>query len=447
VSRRQADAGSSDTTPHGRRPYALASFFGLVGFLPANWLVRVPDVKEQVGASDSELGLALLSGSLGSLAALLVAGRLCLRLGPRRVLVPASALLSLLITLPGVAPSLHSLALALVLVGMAQATFTIAVNSSAVEMAAASGSPLMPTLHGVFSVGGLAGAAVGGVVAERMSPGAHLGIVGVLGLLVTAVAGPPLLRSALASGPADPRSSATPDSIPWARARWIVLLFGVIAACTAFAEFTNNNWATLHVRRDLGTSASVAAYCYACYAGAIAVGRFLGARLIRRLGETRVLCGGFLLAAVATVLTSWAGHLPGGLAVAFVAYVALGLGLANIYPIAISRAGVLGGPRGVSRIGVAANLGALSQAPLIGFLADRYGLPTALTTVAVLSVSAATLAFGLRAWSSGTRPRTPLADRPSSPGPAATRPSATDAASGLSGDPADVSSSAEKLQG
>lgn len=442
MSERQAGTGSPDAKPRGRRPYALAVFFGLVGFLPANWLVRVPDVKNQAGASASELGVALLCGSLGGLVAILAAGRLCMRFGPQRVMVPASALLSLLIVLPGVSTSVRSLAIVLVLFGMAQATFNIALNSSAVEMAAASGNPMMPTLHGVFSVGGLAGAAVGGVFAERLSPGAHLGVMGVLGLLVTAVAGPPLLGSARTRTSADTPTGTTSGGIPWRSARWVVLLFGLIAACTAFAEFTNNNWATLHLRQDLGASAAVAAYCYACYAGAIAVGRFLGARLIRRLGETRVLCGGFLLASVAALVTSWAGHLPGGLAVAFPAYVVLGLGLANIYPIAIARGGVLGGPRGVSRISMVANLGALSQAPLIGFLADRHGLPTALSVVAVLAVGATGLAFGLRAWSSGTRPPAAPTDRPTHSTQHSTDPGPTGPAST---DPASVSTSADEI--
>ncbi|GAA2758582.1 MFS transporter [Actinopolymorpha rutila] len=442
----ESAAALPDPTPKTRHPVPLAVFFALVGFVPANWLVRVPDVKAQVGASAGDLGLALLCGSLGSLAALTVAARICERFGTRRVLVVAGFALCAILVLPGLAGSVRALGAALAFFGMAQSTFNIALNSTAVEVATASGNPLMPTLHGIFSVGGLVGAALGGLLADHLSPVVHLGLTALLGLAVTATAGPALLRSGRATAAATAAAAATapgtaaPDGSSdadransWRRVRWIVLAFGLVAACTAFGEYASNNWAALHLRQDLGATAAVAGYGYATYACAIAGGRFLGARLIRRLGETAVLSGGFALAAVGVLVASWAGHLPGaGLPVAFAGYVVLGLGLANVYPVCISRAGALGGPRGVSRISMSASLGILSQGPLIGFVADRRGLPLALSTVAVLAVLAAGVAFALRGW---TRPRTPA---PATSGP----PTAAAATSGTSATPTTPTTSA-----
>ncbi len=400
--------------PPRTRAWALPAFFALVGFLPANWLVRVPDVKAHVGASAGELGMALLCGSIGGLVATLLAGRTCVRFGTRRVMVIAAAALGAVLVLPALAGSVAWLAPALVLLGVTQSMFNIALNSTAVEEATARGNPLMPTLHGIFSVGGLVGAAVGGLAADHLTPAVHLGVICGLGLLVVARFGPSVLRptppvsaqpaegATAAAQPASSGGAGRPQH-EWRTTRWIVLLFGVVAACTAFAEFANNNWAALHLREDLGATAAVAAYGYACYAGAIAVGRFVGSRLIRRFGETMVLSGGFLLALVGILTTSWAGRLPGGLPLAFAAYVLLGLGLANVYPLAISRGGVLGGPRGVSRVSMVASLGVLSQAPVIGLLADRFGLPAALSTVAILATLGGALALGLRTWSAAVR--------------------------------------------
>ncbi|GAA5021964.1 MFS transporter [Actinopolymorpha pittospori] len=389
--------------PRPRRPVALAVFFALVGFAPANWLVRVPDVKAQVEASASQLGLVLLCGSIGGLAAVTVAGRVCLRFGTRRVMVVASAGLCAALVLPGLVTSVPALGASLALIGVMQSTFNIALNSSAVEIAAASGNPMMPTLHGIYSVGGLVGAAVGGFASERLTPVLHLSITAGLGLLVTLVFGTSMLRAERASAATGVESGTSantrPAVGPWRSIRWIVLGFGVIAACTAYSEYANNNWATLHLREDLGATAAVAGYGFACYSCAIAGGRFLGSRLIRRLGDTTVLTGGFLLAAVGVLIAGWAAHLPGGLALAFAGYIVLGLGLANIFPIAISRGGALGGPRGVSRVSMVSTVGTLSQAPVIGFLTDRHSLPLALSSVAVLAVIAAALALGLRRWS------------------------------------------------
>jgi hypothetical protein len=411
--RQSQDGGAQPPARSARAPsYALAGFFAIVGFLPANWLVRVPDVKDQVSASAGELGLALLCGSIGGLVATFAAGRLCVRFGTRRILVMAATLLCTVLVLPGLAISTPTLGAALVGFGISQATFNIALNSTAVEVAAASGNPLMPGLHGVFSVGGLAGAATGGYAAARLSPSVHLGLTAALGLLATLWCGTVLLRSVRPSAekPAGTDLSGTTpagnnrrgdstdgrvDQGQWRAVRWVVLLIGVVAACTAFSEYANNNWAALHLREDLGASAAVAGYGYAAYAGAIAAGRFAGSILIRRLGDTAVLAGGFAVAGVGMLVAAWAGELPGGLPLAFAAYIVVGAGLANVYPIAISRGGLLGGPRGVSRVSMIAGLGVLSQAPVIGFIADRAGLPTALSSVIVLAGVGCTLALAL----------------------------------------------------
>src|SRR6478609_4473571 len=77
-------------TPSGRSSswsaarLALTAFFTADGFLFASWVVRIPDVRAQVAASHSALGLALLCISAGAVATMALIGRLCLRYGSRR---------------------------------------------------------------------------------------------------------------------------------------------------------------------------------------------------------------------------------------------------------------------------------------------------------------------------------------------------------------------------
>jgi MFS family permease len=175
-----------------------------------------------------------------------------------------------------------------------------------------------------------------------------------------------------------------------------VFLFGMIALTASFAHFANHHWAALHLHAELGATAEVAGFGYACYRGATAAGQFLGPWLIGRFGETGVLVCGFFLAALSSLATSWAAHLPGGLAVAFAGYLLLGIGLANAVPITVAWGGRYGGSRGVSRTQAVSGVGVIVQAPLIGMLADPLGLPTALSSVAVLSVTGAAIAIVLR---------------------------------------------------
>jgi MFS family permease len=125
---------------------------------------------------------------------------------------------------------------------------------------------------------------------------------------------------------------------------------------------------------------------------AMTVGRLSGTALLERLGQTRMLvaggltaCGGMLLAAFAPYV--W---------LVLIGFGVTGLGLANIFPVAIARAGALGGSDGVATASTLGYAGFLLGPPTIGFLADAAGLPTALTTVAVLAALSAVIAFAVR---------------------------------------------------
>lgn len=65
-----------DTVPpsSARLRTALTVFFALDGFLFAGWVVRIPAIKHQTGASASTLGLALLGVSAGAVITMMLAG-------------------------------------------------------------------------------------------------------------------------------------------------------------------------------------------------------------------------------------------------------------------------------------------------------------------------------------------------------------------------------------
>ncbi len=119
----------------------------------------------------------------------------------------------------------------------------------------------------------------------------------------------------------------------------------------------------------------------------MAVGRLAGSRLLLAVGERRLLVGRSLLAAagaVAVVTTS-------SLAVALAGFVVVGLGLANVFPLAIARAGLIGGAPGIALATTVGYTGLLGGPPAIGLLAEHAGLPVALSSVALLAVVAAGL--------------------------------------------------------
>jgi MFS family permease len=167
-----------------------------------------------------------------------------------------------------------------------------------------------------------------------------------------------------------------------------VLLLGVIALCSTYGEGAVSDWGALHLREDLGAASGLAAAGYAAFALAEACGRLAGSALLARLGQTRVLVYG----GVATFAGMIAAALSPVLPLALAGFALAGLGVANAFPTAMARVGILAGPHGVATASTLGYAGFLLGPPAIGFLAGAVSLRAALTTVSLLAVVAIVLA-------------------------------------------------------
>jgi MFS family permease len=396
------------------------------GFVFASWAVRIPAIKAAVGASPASLGIALLGVSVGAIATMALTGALCRRLGNARVIVLAAPWLSLALLLPALAHSAVALGLGLVVFGIGYGGLNVAMNSLAVDLVAVIRRPIMPSFHAAWSLGGLAGAALGGLAAPALSPLTHFSIVCAGALVLTAVCGRVILATPLpvagaagepepAAGPGGSGGTAGPETEktttdlqngrvfhPAAPARragvWrAVLLLGVIALCSTYGEGAVSDWGALHLRDDLGAAQGLAAAGYAAFALAEACGRLAGTALLTRLGQTRVLVFGGLITCVGMIAAALAPVLP----LALIGFALAGLGVANAFPTAMARVGILAGPNGVATASTLGYAGFLLGPPTIGFLATAMSLSAALTTVSLLALVAVSLA---RAASSASEP-------------------------------------------
>jgi MFS family permease len=394
--------------------------FAVHGFIFASWAVRVPAIKEQTGASSAALGLALLGLSAGAVATMLIAGALCRRFGSQRIAVISCALLSVTLVLPALARSATTLGLALLVFGAAYGCLNVAMNSIAVDLVAALRRPVMPGFHAAWSFGGLAGAGLGGLLAPHLSPVRHLLLIALAGLLVSGLAGRTLLASArwLPANPTQPKPETRPKpeskpkteskpkledqpkresqlALAWRRTLTngrVVGLFGLIALCAAYDEGAIGDWGALHLRQDLGVGPGLAAAGYAAFALAEATGRLSGTSLLEHLGRTRVLVLGGLMACAGMLVASLAADVW----LALAGFAATGFGLANLFPAAIARAGLLAGSAGVALTSMLGYSGFLLGPPAIGFLASQFGLRAGLTTLSFLALAAAVIAYHQR---------------------------------------------------
>jgi MFS family permease len=360
---------------------AVTALFVLDGAVFGSWAARVPDVAATVGASHSSLGVALLCLSLGALVSMRVTGAWCARFGAGRVAAVAAVAVSAGAVLPGLVSSLPALCAALFVFGAATGMVNVAANSVGVEVEALVDRPILSGLHAGFSLGGLGGALLGGAVSAVLGVMPHLALVAAAGLFVSAWALPTLMGAR--RHVARPRTPDRTDGPP-RRPTAVLVVLGAIAGCTAFGEGALTDWGALLLREQLAAPATVAAAGYAGFSLAMAGGRLAGGRLLQAMGERRLLVGGTVLAAVgalAAVTTS-------SLGVALAGFVLVGLGLANVFPLAIGRAGLLGGAKGIALATTVGYSGLLGGPPAIGLLAQTAGLPVAVGSVAVLALVA-----------------------------------------------------------
>lgn len=405
-----------------RARVAITAFFAMDGFVFASWAVRIPAVKAAVGASPATLGIALLGVSAGAIATMALTGALCRRLGSARVIVIAAPWLSLALLLPALARSAWALGLGLAVLGVGYGGLNVAMNSLAVDLVAVLRRPVMPSFHAAWSLGGLAGAAAGGLAAPALTPLAHFSLVCAGGLAATAVCGRTILANPLpvaqpagnreqVTGPGDSGGTAGPgpekvttsphngrlfhpaapagrDPVRQVRVWRTVLLLGVIALCSTYGEGAVSDWGALHLHEDVGVAPGLAAAGYAAFALAEACGRLAGTALLDRLGQTRVLVFGGLVTCVGMIAAALAPVLP----LALIGFALAGLGVANVFPTAMARVGILAGPNGVAAASTLGYAGFLLGPPAIGFLATALSLRAALTTVSLLAIVAIALA-------------------------------------------------------
>jgi MFS family permease len=151
---------------------SISFIFFANGFVVASWLPHIPEVKERLRLGDAQLGMALFAMAVGSVLVLPFAGRLAGKLGSHAATGAAGLALCLLLPAPMLAPSLPTLTIALLLFGAANGMLDVSMNAEAVLTEDRYGRPILSSLHGLYSTGGLAGASLAALAASSGIPAA-----------------------------------------------------------------------------------------------------------------------------------------------------------------------------------------------------------------------------------------------------------------------------------
>ncbi|PWC36642.1 MFS transporter [Azospirillum sp. TSO35-2] len=348
------------------------------------WATQIPLLKSRLDLSAAVLGVALLFLAVGALTAMVASGPLLGRLGSAPVTRVTALLFAGLLPLPALVPDVVTLCVVLALFGASGGTMDVAMNAQGALVERRLGRPIMSSLHGMWSLGGLTGAGLGGLLLPLMPPAAQAGLVSAGLVVLFLVLQGRMLPDRNASG----GGLVLPDRK--------TLLLGLLAALSFMSEGAVLDWSAIHLREDLGAAASLAGMGFAVFCGAMAVGRFGGDRLRHRFGGATLMRGGGLLATAGLGLVLAAGLLAGGSPLlAIVGFGLTGIGLSNIVPVLFSTAGAVesGHPdHAVAAVSTMGYAGVLAGPPLVGFIAQATSLATAFALIALLALFVAAAA-------------------------------------------------------
>jgi len=358
-----------------RARIAVAVIFSLHGAVVGTFATRIPWIADYVRTDPGGLGLALLFASVGAIIAMPFTGRLVHRL-PARLAVPALMVPWCLAVIPtAFAPSVPALCVALFVYGATSGAADVAMNAQGVVVEQAYGRSIMSGLHGMWSLGGLAGSGVGVLAAHAdVSAPMHFTLAGGV-LAIGSVAASRWLIDAAPTDEEDAPAFALPP-----RPVVLIALMGFVAV---FGEAASADWAAVYLTDIAHAAPAVAAAAYSGFAATMAVVRLVGDRVVDRFGAVRtVRLGGAAATAGALLVVVSRSPVP-----AIVGFALIGIGVAVVVPLAFAAAGNAG-PRPAQQIAGVATIayGAGMAAPAsIGGIAHATSLSTSFVVVAALA--------------------------------------------------------------
>ena len=364
--------------------YALPVLFTLFGVIMGSWAGRIPAMAERVHVSHSALSMVLLMGGLGAVLSYPISSRMMASLGARKTLLFSGlALLCVLIAI-GAAPTVPLLMMAVLSLGITASTFDVAINSAATAREKATGKSELSKLHGLGCAGGLAGATLGSLMASlHIMPVTHfLMLAGPLAIV---------LYYAYTMLDADDTAGATVEKKKFTLPRGELLVLGALGFLGSMAEGSIADWSGVFLKEHFGASDGLAPLALSCFSVMMLLSRLVGDKLKVRYGARPLVTSGSMLGAAGlffAVLSPNAYFALFGFAVA-------GLGMSLVFPFVFSAAGGQG-PAALAGVASMAYSGSLMGPPVIGAIAQSFGMQIAIAYVGGLATLIAWVATRAR---------------------------------------------------
>jgi MFS family permease len=372
----------------GQIRIAVSAFFFCQGLCFASWASRIPDIKTTLQLSDAVLGSLLLALPAGQLTAMPFSGRLVTQFGSKKILRICAVLYAVCLTNIGLATQAWQLALGLFLFGVCGNMCNISVNTQAIRAEKLYGRPIMTSFHGVWSIAGFTGAAIGLLMMrQNISPYIHFWTV--TGLVFIAIV---TTQKYLQVG----RAAVAEKKSFFSKPDGVLVQLGIIGFFSMASEGAMFDWSGVYFKDIVHAPASLIALGYLSFMSAMASGRFIGDKLIAKYGRPKMLrISGMLIS-----MGLFTSVLFPNIITATIGFLVVGLGVSSIVPMVFSAAGKHSKiPPGMALAAVSSIsfLGFLMGPPLIGYIAELFSLRYSFAVIGLLGVTISLMVSKIKA--------------------------------------------------
>lgn len=357
--------------------WAVSTLFFLQGLCFASWASRIPSIQQTLGLSETQLGAVLLAIPVGSMISLPITGWLVAKFGSKKVVTLGAFLYSITLITLGMAQNTFQLISYLLLFGFGGNFMNIGVNTQAVGVESLYKKPIMGMFHGMWSLAGFTGAALGTLmIGEGIVPMQHFLIITIFVVLAAAVS----TRFTL---PEDPNRQA--DQPIFAKPDKSLLMLGIIAFCSMICEGAMFDWSGVYFQKVVQADKAWVGAGYTAFMATMASGRFVADWFTGKFGLKRTLqlsgiliAGGLLIAVLLPTLVT-----------ALIGFLLVGAGVSSVIPLVYSAAGkskVLSPGVALAAVSTIGFLGFLMGPPLIGLVAGATSLRISFSIIAVMGL-------------------------------------------------------------
>lgn len=361
------------------------------GLVWANLVPRYPEIRESIGLSYGQFGIAVACGPAGALIFGLTAGMLIRRFTSRTVAIASTVAMALATIAAAAAPSGWTFAAALFAMGACDAVTDVAQNSHGLRVQRLFGRSMLNGFHATWSVGAVLGGIMGGIAAGlHIAVPLHLAIMTAVVIAVLSVAWRILLKSPESVDLEAHASASGLRRIPL-RTWGVLLALGFIAIAGVWVEDAGASWSASYMRDYLNTGPSIAAMAFVALMAMHFVGRIVGDGMVDRFGQRAVARVGGAITAIGMGAALLFPSVP----LTIVGFGLAGLGVATTVPAAMHGADELPGFRPGTALTISSwmlRVGFLVGPPVVGAVADASSLRAGLIVVPFAGIAIILLA-------------------------------------------------------